>query len=76
MDQGPQFLTVLRRDAHDGQLQLVSVRKGAFFRLSDHVNEYDFASYTYPSGDKFQQEYIRPFHKLMKTDEGHANLVK
>ncbi len=76
MDQGPQFLNVLRRDAEDGQLQLVSVRKGAFFRLSDHVNEYDFANYTYPADDRFQQDYIRPFHKLMKTDEGHAGLVK
>lgn len=75
MDQGPQFLGVLRRDAEDGQLQLVSVRKGAFFRLSDHVNEYDFASYAYPANDKFQQDYIRPFHKMMKTDEGHVNLV-
>jgi hypothetical protein len=76
MDQGSQFLTVLRRDAQDGQLQLVSVRKGAFFRLSDHINEYDFASYAYPAGDKFQQDYIRPFHRMMKTDEGHAALVK
>jgi hypothetical protein len=76
MDQGPQFLTALRRDAQDGQLQLVSVRKGAFFRLSDHVNEYDFASYAYPADDKFQQEYMRPFHRMMKTDEGHAALVK
>jgi hypothetical protein len=76
MDQGPQFLNVLRRDTQDGQLQLVSVRKGAFFRLSDHVNEYDFASYAYPSDDKFQQDYIRPFHRMMKTDEGHAALIK
>jgi hypothetical protein len=76
MDQGPQFLNVLRRDPQDGQLQLVSVRKGAFFRLSDHVNEYDFANYAYPADDKFQQEYIRPFHGMMKRDEGHAALIK
>ncbi len=76
MDQGPQFLMALRRLPEDGQLQLVSIRKGAFFRLSDFVNEYDFPDYTYPDGDKFQQEYIRPFHKMMKTDEGHAALVK
>jgi hypothetical protein len=76
MDQGPQFLLALRRLPEDGQLQLVSIRKGAFFRLSDFVNEYDFPDYSYPDGDKFQQEYIRPFHKLMKTDEGHAALVK
>jgi hypothetical protein len=76
MDQGPQFLMALRRLPEDGQLELVSIRKGAFFRLSDFVNEYDFPDYAYPDGDKFQQEYIRPFHKLMKTDEGHAALVK
>jgi hypothetical protein len=76
LDQGPQFLLALRRDAESGDLQLVSIRKGAFFRLSDHVNEYDFASYAYPESDKFQQEYIRPFHKMMKADEGHAALIK
>jgi hypothetical protein len=76
MDQGPQFLLALKRSAELGELQLVSIRKGAFFRLSDHINEYDFATYNYPDGDKFQQEYIRPFHKMMKTDEGHAALIK
>lgn len=76
MDQGPQFLAALRRLPDDGQLQLVSIRKGAFFRLSDFVNEYDFPNYSYPAGDAFQQNYIRPFHQLMKTDEGHAVLVK
>ena len=76
MDQGPQFLTALRRLPGDGQLQLVSIRKGAFFRLSDFVNEYDFPDYRYPDGDPFQQDYIRPFHGMMKTDEGHAALIK
>jgi hypothetical protein len=76
IDQGPQFLLALRRDAASGELQLVSIRKGAFFRLSDHVNEYDFASYAYPENDKFQQDYIRPFHRMMKTDEDHAALIK
>jgi hypothetical protein len=76
MDQGSQYLLALRRDAESGDLQLVSIRKGAFFRLSDHVNEYDFASYAYPEGDKFQQDYIRPFHRMMKSDEGHAALIK
>jgi hypothetical protein len=75
-DQSPQFLGVLRRDAASGQLQLVSIRKGAFFRLSDHVNEYDFPTYSYPENDKFQQGYIRPFHRMMKSDEGHSNLIK
>lgn len=76
MDQGLQFLIALRRDPREGQLQLVSIRKGAFFRLSDFVNEYDFPGYRYPEGDSFQQDYIRPFHGMMKTDEGHAALIK
>jgi hypothetical protein len=75
-DQGPQFLGALRRDTETGQLQLVSIRKGAFFRLSDHVNEYDFPTYSYPENDQFQQQYIRPFHRMMKGDEGHASLIK
>jgi hypothetical protein len=75
-DQSPQFLGVLRRDTATGQLQIVSIRKGAFFRLSDHVNEYDFPTYSYPVNDKFQQEYIRPFHRMMKADEGFASLIK
>jgi hypothetical protein len=76
MDQGPQFLSVLRREPVSGQLQLVSFRKGAFFRLSDHVNEYDFPTYQYPADSEFQQQYIKPFHKMMKTDEGHSALIK
>ncbi len=76
MDQGSQFLLALRRLPADGQLQLVSIRKGAFFRLSDFISEYDFPDYAYPDGDKFQQEYIRPFQSMMKRDEGHAALVK
>jgi hypothetical protein len=76
LDQSPQFLLALRRNPQSAQLQLTSYRKGAFFRLSDFVNEYDFASYNYPAADEFQQNYIRPFHKMMKTDEGHSALVK
>ena len=76
VDQDEQFLLSLRRDPTEGDLQLVSIRKGAFFRLSDFVNEYDFPNYSYPEGDEFQQEYMRPFHKMMKTDEGYRDLVK
>ena len=75
-DQDSQFLLSLRRDPIQGDLQLVSIRKGAFFRLSDFVNEYDFPNYSYPEGDPFQQNYIRPFHQMMKTDEGYQELAK
>ncbi|TAD86845.1 MAG: hypothetical protein EAZ99_19390 [Alphaproteobacteria bacterium] len=76
VDQGPLFLLGLRRDVEDGALQFVSFRKGAFFRLSDFVNEYDMPGYSYPADDSFQQGYIRPFHAMMKRDEGHADLIR
>lgn len=76
VDQGPQFLLALRRDPQTGGLELVSIRKGAFFRLSDFINEYDMPGYAYPPDDAFQQNYIRPFHAMMKRDEGHADLVR
>lgn len=76
IDQDDQFLLSLRRSPTVGDLQLVSISKGAFFRLSDFVNEYDFPNYSYPEGDPFQQNYIRPFHQKMKTDEGYKALVK
>lgn len=76
VDQGPQFLLGLRRDPETGGLELVSFRKGAFFRLSDFINEYDMPGYAYPPNDPFQQNYIRPFHAMMKRDEGHADLIR
>lgn len=76
VDQDQQFLLGLRRDLQTAALDLVSFRKGAFFRLSDHVNEYDFPNYEYPSSDAFQQQFIRPFHRRMRTDEGYPQLVK
>jgi hypothetical protein len=76
VEQDGAFLLALRRDPAEGGLQLVSYRKGAFFRLSDFVNEYDMPGYAYPADDRFQQDYIRPFHRLMKTDEGHARLIR
>ncbi|MCY1707276.1 twin-arginine translocation signal domain-containing protein [Pannonibacter sp. SL95] len=75
-DQGPEHLIVMRRESMSGELELVSIRKGAFFRLSDHVNEYDFPTYDYPAGDTFQQNYIRPFHAVMRSEEGYPDLVE
>lgn len=75
-DQGPEHLIALRREAQSGELELVSLRKGAFFRLSDHVNEYDFPTYDYPADDPFQQTYIRPFHARLRAEEGFPELVR
>lgn len=75
-DQDPERFVALRRDRESGAIELASIRKGLFFRLSDFVNEYDFADYDYPADSQFQQEYIRPVHDMMKKDEGHAERVK
>ena len=51
-------------------MQLVSIRTGAFLRLSDFVNEYDFADFTYQSNDAF-----RGVHQQLRTDEGYPDLA-
>lgn len=67
----PELLLALRRDDASGQMQLVSILKGAYLRLSDFVNEYDFADYRYPDGDKF-----RDFHKYARGLEGYPELAR
>ena len=66
-----QLLLALRRGDADGNMQLVSIPKGAYLRLSDFVNEYDFRDYTYPDGDKF-----RDFHKYARGLEGYSDLAR
>lgn len=65
------LLLALRRDTVSGAMQLVSIPKGAYLRLSDFVNEYDFTDYTYPAGDKF-----RPLHKYARVLEGYPELAR
>jgi hypothetical protein len=67
----PQLLLALRRSDAGGEMQLVSIPKGGYLRLSDFVNEYDFPDYRYPEGDKF-----RDFHKYARTIEGYAELAR
>lgn len=70
-DLNPQLLLALRRSDAGGEMQLVSVPKGGYLRLSDFVNEYDFPDYRYPEGDKF-----RDFHKYARTLEGYGDLAR
>ena len=65
------LLLALRRDSASGAMQLVSIPKGAYLRLSDFVNEYDFKDYVYPPTDKF-----REFHKFARTIEGYPELAR
>ncbi|MBC3917163.1 hypothetical protein H8L32_06725 [Undibacterium sp. CY18W] len=67
----PQLLLALRRSEASGEMQLVSIPKGGYLRLSDFVNEYDFPDYRYPEGDKF-----RGFHKYARTIEGYPELAR
>ena len=69
--QNGEFFGALRRDEESGAMQLVSIRKGAFLRLSDFVNEYDFADFHYQPGDVF-----RGLHQVLRTDEGYPDLAK
>jgi hypothetical protein len=70
-NQNKEFLGALRRDAESGAMELVSIRKGAFLRLSDFVNEYDFADYRYPPKDTWHG-----VHQMLRTDEGYPDLAK
>jgi len=52
-------------------MELLSVRKGAFLRLSDFINEYDFADYKYGPNDTWHG-----VHAMLRTDEGYSDLAK
>jgi hypothetical protein len=68
--QDAQFIGALRRQPATGAMQLVSFRVGAFLRVSDFVNEYDFDDFRYRAGDPF-----RAAHQVMRTDEGYPELA-
>ena len=68
--QDAQFIGALRRQPSTGAMQLVSFRVGAFLRVSDFVNEYDFDDFHYRVGDPF-----RSAHQVMRTDEGYPELA-
>ncbi len=70
-NQDKDFLAALRRNEATGTMELVSLRKGAFLRLSDFVNEYDFADFSYQPGDGF-----KGVHKMLRIDEGFPDLAK
>ena len=65
------LLLAMRRDDSSGAVQLASIPKGAYLRLSDFVNEYDFKDYQYPAGDKFHD-----FHKFARGIEGYSDLAR
>jgi len=70
-NQNKDFFGALRRNQESGAMELVSIRKGAFLRLSDFVNEYDFADFKYGAEDPWRQ-----IHGVLRTDEGYPDLAK
>ncbi|MEM0978110.1 MAG: hypothetical protein AAGJ34_11290 [Pseudomonadota bacterium] len=73
-DQDNQFLLGMRRNLNTGSLEMVSFRKGAFFRLSDFISEYNFPDYVY-SDDEFAQG-TRMFQNMLKGDEGFPDQMR
>ncbi|GAB3517134.1 hypothetical protein [Photobacterium alginatilyticum] len=71
-DQDEQFIATLKRNLVTGDMDLVSFRKGAYFRLNDFISEYNFSNYKYIP----EQEMFRNFQNLLKTDAGYSDLVR
>jgi hypothetical protein len=68
--QDKEFLAALRRNEATGAMELVSMRNNSFLRLSDFVNEYDFADFQYGPADPF-----RGLHGVRRADEGYPELA-
>ncbi|MEL6296433.1 MAG: hypothetical protein AAFY74_18840 [Pseudomonadota bacterium] len=73
-DQDAQFLLALRRDLDTGAMELVSFRKGSFFRLSDFISEYNFPDYAY--ADDPMSDGVRMFQNMLKADEGFPGQIR
>ncbi len=71
-DQDEQFIATLKRNLTTGDIDLVSFRKGAYFRLNDFISEYNFSDYEYVP----EQEMFRSFQNLLKTDSGYSDLTR
>lgn len=70
-NQNPMMLTILRRNMDTGGIDLLSELKGAYLRLSDFINEYDFSTYQYKEGS----EQVKGFHDMIKNLEGYPELT-
>ncbi|MEM1264682.1 MAG: hypothetical protein AAGI50_01550 [Pseudomonadota bacterium] len=73
-DQDNTFILAMRRNLDTGAMELVSFRKGAFFRLSDFISEYNFPDYVY-ADNEFAQG-TRMFQNMLKGDEGFPDQMR
>lgn len=71
-DQNQMMVAILRRNIETGNVDLLSELKGSYFRLSDFVNEYDFADYEYTE----EGTNAKNFHNMVKQLEGFPELVE
>ena len=55
-------------------MELVSFRKGSFFRLSDFISEYNFPDYAY--ADDPMSTGVRMFQNMLKADEGFPGQIR
>ncbi|MEO0696657.1 MAG: hypothetical protein AAFY84_11205 [Pseudomonadota bacterium] len=70
-EQDAQYLLILRRDLDTAEMELISIVKGAYFRLSDFIAEYNFPDYEYGDNQKFTKQ----FHNMIKPSEGYPEFV-
>ncbi len=70
-DQDASFLLALQRNLETGDMDLVSYTKGAYIRISQYLNEYDFDTYAYPENTR-----VRDFHNQFKSNEGFEDHIK
>ncbi|MBW8183789.1 hypothetical protein [Shewanella nanhaiensis] len=71
-DQDEQFIATLKRNLITGDIDLVSFRKGAYFRLNDFISEYNFPDYQYVP----EQDMFRNYQNLLKTDSDYGDLIR
>ena len=66
-------LLALRRDIDNGEVELVSLLKNLYFRISDFQSEFEFPGYKYVK----EGEQIKQIQNMMKKDEGfHEKVVE
>ncbi|PHS68358.1 MAG: hypothetical protein COB12_00450 [Flavobacterium sp.] len=70
-DQDGYHLLTIRRDLVSGNIELVSVMKNLYYRLSDFESEFEFPDYNYPEG----LDFIKGVQNMQKKDEGFSDKV-
>ena len=73
-DQDNSFILAMRRNLDTGAMEMVSFRKGAFFRLSDFISEYNFPDYAY--ADDQVSQGVRMFQNMLKGDEDFPDQMR